>query len=173
MTDAEKNYVIAQTLRGVTPMNPARSVVEDFGVIEGFPYVIMFMDLGTRNGYLGIDVKSRKQEELDVLEYDIRVYGGITYNSFSAPAKGLMLGLYWLGFDCNHIDDLPDLDGIRTNFGEAMYEARKGLEASFSDPSDPLGIPKTIKDQEFVMRQIAYMVPQVRKRGYRPIFKED
>lgn len=75
---------------------------------EGYHGVCVFNPMGFRNGYVGVD----KGHPLYGIDYPglcdcIRIHGGITFSGVMPWANSE--GLWYLGFDCAHLDDTPDL----------------------------------------------------------------
>ncbi len=70
-------------------------------------------------------------------DIDVRVHGGVTYTEHCegsvchVPAPGAPDNVWWIGFDCNHCDDLSPSAGERYYFGrgqqyrEANYVKRE------------------------------------------------
>ena len=99
-----------------------RAHVESRFEYKGYPCVVILMWHGHRCGYVGIkNFLGKGLEEARKLRliqyYDIECHGGITYRDttlFGQDDKNT----YWIGFDCAHWQDLPDVGKMIEVFGD-------------------------------------------------------
>lgn len=91
-----------------------RLVVErTFITEEGYYGVCIFGSMSNRCGYVGVD-KDHVLHGADLLSQygsyiDLEVHGGVTFSeglSFIEEAKHL----WFIGFDCGHLNDAPDIE---------------------------------------------------------------
>ena len=88
----------------------------------------------TLNGYIGIP-ETHPWYHIDYMDLGIRVHGGLTWADLCVPVFTVDEDLWWLGFDCCHLNDL--------------------------DPyKEPGGRDETYKDMEYVEEQIKGMIHQ-------------
>jgi hypothetical protein len=83
-------------------------------------FVVRLMRMGHRCGYVQVNDLAvfRKLEKIYNEEFSIpqiNAHGGITFVKLDASKNYLPLNK-WIGFDCNHLDDLPDKVATKQNF---------------------------------------------------------
>jgi hypothetical protein len=81
------------------------------GFIRGFKYVICKNEMGYLCGYLRIDNLYSAYAK-DDFELNYICHGGITFTGVDE----LLSHKWWIGFDCGHYNDLPDLDLIEKEY---------------------------------------------------------
>jgi hypothetical protein len=93
-------------------------VIEDGGTYKEYEYLVTFIDLGHRCGYVAINSKN-KFYGLDLVCHsagtDFDVHGGISFHHKGDHIIEPILGKSecsdeWIGFDAAHGADLPDYD---------------------------------------------------------------
>lgn len=107
-------------------------VIEGGGSYKEYEYMIVFIEIGHRCGYVALKEKdtAKFQEEAKEDEYyypDISCHGGVTFFSESHGAKDLLpvpCNDFWIGFDAAHSDDIGCFDTARKYFGnESKYDS--------------------------------------------------
>ena len=89
-------------------------VVEKRFEYKGFPCVVLFTELGFRNGYVGVP----KGHRYYGAKYDcipVSCHGGLTY-SYDHLHHQTDVGVWWIGFDCGHFFDGFDLEKLEEYF---------------------------------------------------------
>ena len=122
----------------------------------GIEWVITHNGMGVRCGYIKVLPghpwygKTTDNEKL----YDINVHGGITFAQadVSCDGKGEDNG-WWLGFDCGHSGDRPDLD-------LPMDEAGKLIAKTLATASIDNG---KIRTTEYVEQQCMNLCEQAKE----------
>lgn len=103
-------------------------VDEVFGTYKGHDYVVRFHRMGHRCGYVRVNEKSlfdKIKKTYDELfdpdnKYNIECHGGLTFvEEFDKPDHGFTKVGCWIGFDCNHCDDLQDIHTALKLFPES------------------------------------------------------
>ena len=94
---------------------------------RGFRCVIVAHIMGHRCGYVGLP-ESNLYYGVSYHEIPVNAHGGLTYGQHP-PNKGYYpvetgYPVYWIGFDCAHLYDLPDEDILR-KFGELNDEPER------------------------------------------------
>lgn len=89
-------------------------IVEYNQTIGKYHLLILFTTRGYRLAYLGMD-KKEWQEKFDKDSgyfYSLSVHGGVTFGTdeIDAPRQFGKKDLAYIGFDCNHIGDSPDIE---------------------------------------------------------------
>ena len=84
---------------------------------QGYMCVVLLQRLGHRCGYVGLKDDDprygKKYGKLDKIE----CHGGLTYSAGHLLAD-VPRGMWWIGFDCAHAWDAPDIEAVREIFGE-------------------------------------------------------
>ena len=92
------------------------SIIESVGSYKDHVFVVKFHELGHRTGYV-------KLEPDDVYDdvYELEVHGGVTYHETTVPEVGQYLPPgTWIGFDCAHSWDKPDVHSCNKYFGKCL-----------------------------------------------------
>lgn len=104
-------------------MNKKTYIIENRGKYRGIDWVVRFLDLGHRCGYVKIEDKAvfskyEKEYAKNNFILSLDVHGGITFIRKLADGNeyGLSAG-NWLGFDAAHHLDLNDYQCARKYFG--------------------------------------------------------
>lgn len=90
---------------------------------EGYPCVVLFMPMGYRCGYVGVP-KTHPAYQKGYFDFRIDCHGGVTYaedhlyNQDDAET-------WWIGFDCNHLGDAPDVVAAKQYFPEHYERMEK------------------------------------------------
>lgn len=143
-----------------------RCVIEGGGVYKGFEYLIVFVELGHRCGYVAIPSGLRYDSD------DLHVHGGITFEDESHAAKDMLpvpCNDTWLGFDAAHWGDIRCNDTSLKYFGDSP-ERRKGielmneihkpvLEMELADPSF------SHKTYRYMEKQCHYLIDQLAEQA--------
>ena len=101
-------------------MKPNWPHMESFFHYKGYACVVLLQRMGHRCGYVGIPASKPHYGESYMHLENIECHGGLTYSDTYMPAD-VPNGLWWIGFDCAHWQDAPDVEATRKIFGE--YEA--------------------------------------------------
>ena len=122
---------------------------------KGYEYLVYATRMGHRCGYVKIP-EEHTLYEMDYTDiedqFDIEVHGGLTFSGFiTGFIDGTILQerCWWIGFDCNHFDDLKDFEIMSHEYKEA-YQC----------------IPQfygTIKTKEYVENECKKLIDQIIK----------
>lgn len=89
---------------------------------RGYTCAVLLMPLGHRCGYVGIPkgkpYYGYRYGKLDFVD----CHGGLTYSEDFLKADGVPDGRWWIGFDCMHAYDHPDIEAVRRVFGGKQAE---------------------------------------------------
>lgn len=121
----------------------------DKGFIDNYKYVICKNNYGFLCGYIRVDITCKYFGEIHYnIDYDC--HGGITFSRVDEkfPHK------WWLGFDCGHWNDLPNLDLIEQDYIKDMQSLMLREEYS-----GDLNI--SYKDEDYVLEQLILIVNQL------------
>lgn len=126
------------------------------GEYRGYKWIIERGIGPYRNGYIlipkGHPFHGKSCRNLNSL--GVEVHGGLTFAYFIEDD-------YYIGFDCSHIDDLPD---------PMLPDERPSSVKKFLDMADTLGVligeepltgEKSIKTMEFVEKEIKKLIDQI------------
>jgi hypothetical protein len=122
------------------------------GIHSGFEWVTMHNGSGCRCGYvrlpLGHPWHGQDRESLTLID----VHGGITYSGpDEVPLGDEGHNAWWIGFDCSHARDLPDLD---LPMEPAVRRSAEQLVCILSGSVGlPLGLRPTVKNEAYVVEQ--------------------
>ena len=100
-------------------MTGNKPVIESRFEYRGYPCVVIFQPLGHRCGYVGLPEKNRFYG-LDYNEIDVDCHGGLTYSSNHLYDQD-DTNTWWIGFDCAHSGDSPDLEAVTEAFGDNTH----------------------------------------------------
>lgn len=120
---------------------------------KGHNYIVRLLRLGHRCGYVQVNDKNiftKISECLNNLydpdnKYNIECHGGITFKNSSPETQCQMPGHNWIGFDCNHSGDIPDITAVLMKFEDIEDKrisymvdnvrsfAKYGYEVRFAD----------------------------------------
>jgi hypothetical protein len=138
-------------------------IIEKSGVSKGLQYVVAIKEtLGFRMGYVAVPVNLA----ISLQENDLDCHGGLTYmgenNGYPVSTSD---DIKWIGFDCGHCGDAPDIDFTRKllkdeNLGESVrqtLELQIQMWSGFADAND------TVKDVEYVENECKSLIKQVNK----------
>lgn len=139
-----------------------KCVIEGGGLYKGFEYLIVFVELGHRCGYVAIP------SGLGFDSDDLFVHGGITFEDESHSAKDLLpvpCNDTWLGFDAAHWGDMRCSDTALKYFGDDPI-AKKGIEYLKEIHADihemELNNPEfSHKTFEYMEEQCKYLIDQL------------
>lgn len=141
--------------------NLTNKVYKNYKIEKDFYYknyrcLIIAQNGGFRCGY----IKISKNNILYNKEYayiDINIHGGLTYSSFNYEGYPIKTKnkTYWIGFDCNHVDDLYDLNLINSN--SELYNIAKDL----NDIMTTFNSFATLKDKNYIENELKLAVNQI------------
>lgn len=108
-----------------------RYVVEETFWYLGYECKIVFQELGHRCGYIKIPKDHPfYDQDYDFCNQFVDCHGGLTYAAKYICGEDCDDG-EWLGFDCSHCDDKPDIEASKKYFPGAhsndWYEAVERL----------------------------------------------
>ena len=134
------------------------SIIESSFHYRGFQCCVIFQDLGHRCGYVKIPYWHPAYEK-SWDELDIKCHGGITYASHSLLGKTHASG-WWIGFDCAHFGDIPDVQSAIKYFNEGDEEQRKTLNFLYNldKGQENFGSVKTL---DYCIQQCRSIVDQL------------
>jgi hypothetical protein len=82
-------------------------LIEKTAEYNGYKFEVVLTEAGHRCGYVYVPLPGA--------EYlDLEVHGGITYSDFEC-----------IGFDCAHYGDSPDIEAVRTAWGDSVADSCK------------------------------------------------
>lgn len=141
-------------------IGPKKWVVEkDFEVL-GYRCVIVGQRAGHRCGYIGVP-KEHKLYGLNYSEvhdaYNIEVHWGLTYSEGSGNYPVPAEGLWWLGFDCAHVDDKADVELM------GQFEDNEKAIAHYLRMEHMFPTGGIIRTEEFVEEQLINLAKQFRE----------
>jgi hypothetical protein len=130
------------------------SYVEGGGVYKGYEYLVVLNHNGHRCGYVAIDSTHplHQCESYDDPRMDIDVHGGVTF--FETQPTESSCTDKWIGFDCGHHDDLPDLDALEKADPERAADVRKYR-------AYPYDYEPSMKDFSYVEHECKRIIEQV------------
>ena len=125
----------------------------------GYACMIIQQKRGHLCGYVGIPKKHALFGDRNLFEYyDLDVHGGITFSRMSDPWSGEKTkDVYWIGFDCNHSDDLP--------LGETCTQS----ERTYKDMSYVLTETLKLSSQLKSMDDLGVHLRMILKNNYKPV----
>jgi len=102
-----------------------------------------YVGVPKEHAFHGVEPRYSNNDYLESEVANLEVHGGITFaQDFCPPNYEENAGLWWLGFDCNHCDDL-------------RYEDRKQVQP----PDYPW--PMYFKDENYVMAECEKLARQI------------
>lgn len=125
---------------------------------KGYKYVVRLQRRGHRCGYVQVpddvlfDKISEKYNHWDSDGPDIECHGGLTY--CYKDNNGYLEGDNWIGFDCAHLGDAPNLKAIMDIF-VIPEDMLKGMEAPYIGPGE---IPRS---KEYVENHCKQIIDQL------------
>jgi len=109
------------------------AIIEKTGNENGYDYVVKFFEDGHRCGYVRVP-EGHKFYDKFYSDIDIDCHGGLTFSSYVTERNefnGLTPG-FWIGFDCAHYRDVPDIDMAKAVFGDNKFlKLKKELAIEF------------------------------------------
>lgn len=101
-----------------------KSIVEENSLYKGYKYMVMFLELGHRCGYVQVpDDHPINNDDCWVdPETDITCHGGITFCHRTTMPDNDAEAHLWIGFDCRHYGDAVDADAFEGYFGKSKAE---------------------------------------------------
>ena len=126
-------------------------MIEKEWTYKGFPCVVRVVEeMGHRCGYVGLPKGHPYfgKKDVDAFRLPLSVHGGITYGKGGLEEK--TPDTWWLGFDCNHVGDLPD-PGFATmdSMTDALYWHLTGSGAVV------WSLPMVMEEKERLADQLA------------------
>lgn len=150
-------------------MSGRRHKIEESGIHDGFPYIIIGMNMGHRCGYVGLATTKRTGKIIDVvdfvevklpMEFDpelhLNVHGGITYNGTNEEFDkiiGSSIEVNWLGFDCMHAGDAVDMALMEELADPKFIELKKEFPPLNND---------IVRTFEYVKEETLNMISQIK-----------
>jgi hypothetical protein len=149
--------------------------VEGGGVYKDHEYLIVLNKVGYRCGYVAIPPEhpfsntpeeersfmgGRKYKHYDYDSLDIDAHGGLT---FMAPNHGLkdLLTIpcndMWIGFDCGHCYDSPDVKAFEKYFGKQARESQQSFFSAIGSESYDC----TIKNYDYAESECHSIIEQL------------
>ena len=135
-----------------------RYIVEEEFEYEGYKCVVTSQRRGHRCGYVGIPPghpASGLDYTSDILS-EIWVHGGLTYASGGNgyPVEG---NYWWLGFDCAHYRDRPDMEAVFDSF--ELSENEIEMLRRFDGWTFPEG---EVRSKEYVKEECMCLASQLK-----------
>jgi len=137
-------------------------IIEKVDASEGIQYVVAIKkSLGFRMGYVAVPLN------VEINEDELSCHGGITYTGgnsgypISTPDK-----IRWIGFDCGHCGDAPDIDFTKKLLEDNKIDEKLRNAASlriqmwrdFADADD------TVKDLRYVENECISLIKQIKEK---------
>lgn len=137
-------------------MKELNPVVEARFEHKGYPCVVLFQPMGHRCGYVGIPEWHPYYGKRD---NELRIYchGGLTYANRRLQTQP-DTDLWWIGFDCAHYGDRPDMEAIQRYYPENKHLMQYAASLSFDGD--------TVKTLEYVKENcihIAELLKQIER----------
>lgn len=148
--------------------------VEGGGTYKDHEYLIVLNKAGHRCGYVAIPDKhkfndtklemremfsgGKKYEHYDYNSLNIDCHGGLTFMDRQHGLKELLTvpcNDFWIGFDCGHGWDSPDVEAYKKYYGEEEYKKRE----SFFEAMDE-GI-SNIRDFSYAEKECHKIIDQL------------
>lgn len=100
-----------------------KSIVEANGLYKGYKYMVMFLPIGHRCGYVQVpdDHPIHNDCRIDP-ETSISCHGGITFCHRTTMPDNDTEDHLWIGFDCRHYGDAVDAAALERYFGKSKAE---------------------------------------------------
>ena len=108
-----------------------RAVIEKIGRYNDYTYVVMFLPLGHRCGYVALP-KTHKYYGYNDMDIPLSVYGGITYASDTLDNRIDIDDVWWIGFDYAHLADGHDYKALEDYYGKEAAEKIKFMDATLN-----------------------------------------
>lgn len=137
-------------------------VIEESGQYRGVDWVVRFVEMGHRCGYVRIEDdalfdKYVKENDENIMIPSLDVHGGITFikkledgNGFGLPAGN------WLGFDAAHAWDIIDYQSARKYFGNnERYDNLEQLDLHYCIKD------ASVKTKEYMISECKSLIDQI------------
>ncbi len=128
------------------------SWVEGGGVYNGYEYLMVLNHRGHRCGYVAINENHPLHIKESYNALDIDVHGGVTF--FEKQMTKSECTDKWIGFDCGHAWDAPDLDALE------KYDPKKAAYYR-QDPLGFLTYDEVIRTKEYVEKECKKIIDQI------------
>ena len=128
-----------------------KPIIEERFEHKGFPCVVVFQPMGFRCGYVGIP-KGHKVYKKHYNDLDIDCHCGLTYSEDRLVMQEDK-DVWWIGFDCAHICDSPDIEKIKQYYGEDTANRIREINFYLLD--------KPVRDLEYVKDNCKKIVDQL------------
>lgn len=142
----------------MTQYNP-RPICEKLWHDRGYLCMVVLTPMGHRCGYVAIHKgQPFYMSGYHILDW-IECHGGLTYSESYHPAD-IDDGLkpkWWIGFDCSHCNDAPDVKAIEDSYGvdsEPAKRAKRMASFCFMDVAQ-------VRSLEFCAEQCKSIVDQL------------
>lgn len=133
----------------------------------GHKYIVRLQQMGHRCGYVKVNNEEIYQKiadcywNFDLDKYSLAVHGGITLVEKNPISYFLPDGC-WIGFDCNHLGDLPDFNALLMDFDVPFKDLRTKIDDVLFEfkHSRP-----TIRTKEYVEAECKNLINQLVQLG--------
>lgn len=145
--------------------------IEDGGEYKGYEYLITFVDIGHRCGYVAIhsDHPLNKQnltdwnynEDENFIDYDLSVHGGITFHGDNRMSKFIIKDHVcsdkWIGFDAANFQDTSDLKLVKKLWPkkDLTWDIKFKNDFKILDPSS------RIRSKKYMINQCKRLIDQI------------
>lgn len=92
-----------------------KPILEYEDIYNNYKYCVVFQPHGFRCGYVEIPIWHKMYKQ----HYDfipVKCHGGLTYSDSCFLDK--KDNSWWIGFDCSHYDDLPDIESMKKYYNK-------------------------------------------------------
>lgn len=151
------------------------------GEYRGYPFLIRRVIVSDRYvsghlaGYVGLDLKHPLAKEYDDEEVEnVFDHGGTTYSEDHIPIKEFQdkfkPGLYWLGFDCAHYNDVTPIKEY-TLQGQHYTEIMEGEFLKAYERLEKLN--SSLQDTDRTYKTIDFVINEIKKAINKLIIKQE
>ena len=93
------------------------SIIEKEGSVENFDFAVKLYKDGHRCGYVRIP-ENHPLYNQDYSKIDVECHGGLTFSKLITIENSFLPKGFWIGFDCQHCFDLPDVESVKKVWGK-------------------------------------------------------
>lgn len=133
-------------------------VIEGGGSYKDYEYLIVFISMGHRCGYVAIPENHKYSKETDYNDLFIDCHGGLTFMSPDHVLKDLLSNPskeQWIGFDCAHCYDMPDKEAYIEYFNDHNNEYISAYADKFAEHGC------TVKSYKYVENDCKRIIDQL------------
>lgn len=136
---------------------PTSPYVDGGGLYKGYEYLIVLVPMGHRCGYIAISEEHilYKEEGYYGAIGELEMHGGCTF--YDKQFTRFCCSDKWIGFDCAHCADIPDLEATKRVFPDLD----RGIESRVKMYSDLCFASSSVKTKEFVEDQCKSIIDQL------------